>query len=215
MRTKAWLPGLLLVSALLLTASGCNRQNIRGTPAQIDQVITKLDLIDQRVASLMDNLVTTFFIFGLLVPFLLPFVLTFTDKDYMPIGRRCLWGAIVPSILGILLGVLFALYPPAWKYVGIDPLYVKVVDATTNTAQKAVLTADQTQNVLAMRRQAQGYLGGIGKRGVFVLENPFLLFVSLGFASIFGALVAYFIYRLLPNIYSAARRHQKSVKARA
>ncbi len=212
MKLKARWLAVLLVSALLMAAAGCSRANIRGTPTQIDQIITKLDLIDQRVASLIDNLVVTFFAIGCALPFLLPWILAMTDKDYMPIRKRCVYGAIMPAIFAVILGIVFAFWPPAWKVVGVDPLYVKVVGATTNTAQKPVLTADQTQNVLAMRRQTKGYVAG--RRGAFVLESPILLLISISGASILGALLAYIFYASLPNIYSAARRHQRTTKAR-
>jgi hypothetical protein len=111
-----------------------------------------------------------------------------------------------------MIGLIFWLWPVAWKSVGIDPLYVKVVNATTNPAQKAVLTADQTQNVLAMRRQTKGYV--VGNRGSFVLESPVLLLLSLTVASMLGALLAYIVYKILPNIYTSARRYQKTTAAR-
>lgn len=214
MRTYPWWAGVLVVGALLLTSVGCNRQtSIRGTPAQIDQVITKLDLIDQRVAAMIDNIMIGFFGVGLVLPFLLPLMLAVTDRDYMPIGKRCLYGALLPAAIAIILALVLTIWPPAWRYVGVDPLYVKVVDATSSTGQKPVLTAEQTQNVKAMRRQTKGYV--VGKRGAFVLENPVMLLVSITSASILGALLAYLLYAILPNIYTAARRHQKRTRARA
>ena len=212
MKAKRW-KAVLFVSALLLIGAGCNRQTtIRGTHDQIDQVITKLDLIDQSVAALIDDVMLGFFLAGLFLPFVLPLVLALTDRDYLPIGRRCLYGALIPAALAVLFGLVLALWPPAWQWVGVDPLYVKVVDATTNPAQKQVLTPDQTQNVLAMRRQTKGYI--VGKRGAYVMENPLLLFVGVACASILGALLAYVVYAMLPNIYSAARRHQRTTRDR-
>lgn len=212
MKTKRW-KAVLLVSALLLMGAGCNRQTtIRGTHDQIDQVITKLDHIDQSVAALIDEVIWGFFLVGFFLPFGLPLALALTDRDYLRIGKRCLYGALIPAAIAALFGLVLAIWPPAWQWVGVDPLYVKVVDATTNPAQKQVLTPDQTQNALAMRRQTTGYV--VGKRGAFVMDNPLLVFASVVFASIIGALLAYIVYALLPNIYSTARRHQRTTRDR-
>jgi hypothetical protein len=211
---KRWWICATLSMALLLGATACSRQTkIVGTPAQIDQIITRLDVIDQKLAETVDRMVLGFFIAGFLIAMpIAPLISAARRRKYMSILKRCLWGAFLPAIVAVVIGLIFWLWPAAWKSVGIDPLYLKVVDATTNPAQKAVLTADQTQNVLAMRRQTKGYV--VGNRGSFVLESPVLLLVSLTVASMLGALLAYIVYRILPNIYTSARRYQKATAAR-
>jgi hypothetical protein len=215
MRRKPWWVCATLWIALLLGTTSCNRHaTIVGTPAQIDQIITKLDAIDQRLAATVDLVDRAFFVAGLVLPFLLPLIWLTLRRSYMSVRRRCLWGAIVPVVAALIIGLVFALWPAAWKTVGVDPLYVKVVDATTNPALKSVLTTDQTQNVLAMRRQTKGsYV--LGKRGSFVLESPVLVILSMAGAAILGALAAYILFKILPNIYTAARRYQKRTGARA
>src|SRR4051794_20907051 len=210
MLRKAWWHCAMLLVALLLAGTSCSRPaTIVGTPAQIDQIITRLDVIDQKLAETVNRIVLGFFVAGLLIALpIAPLISAARRRKYMPILKRCLWGAFIPAIVAITIGVIFWLWPVAWKSVGIDPLYVKVVDATTNPAQKAVLTADQTQNVLAMRRQTKGYL--VGNHGSFVLESPVLLLLSLTVASMLGALLAYIVYKILPNIYTSARRYQKA-----
>jgi hypothetical protein len=215
MRRKPWWVCAALWVALLLCSTSCSRQTkIAGTPAQIDQVITKLDAIDQRLAQQVDLADKGFFAAGLVLPFLLPLLWLALRHRYMSVRQRCLWGAIIPTVIVLIIGLVFMLWPAAWKTVGVDPLYVKVVDATTNPALKAVLTTDQTQNVLAMRRQTKGgYV--LGKRGNFVLETPLLILISMVSAAILGALAAYVLFKILPNIYTAARRYQKTTGARA
>jgi len=213
MLRKAWLCAMLLV-AVLLAGTSCSRQaTIVGTPAQIEQIITRLDVIDQKLAQTVDRMVLAFFIAGFLISLPITALISAARRrKYMSILKRCLWGAFLPALVAIMTGLIFWLWPVAWKSIGIDPLYVKVVDATTNPAQKAVLTADQTQNVLAMRRQTKGYV--VGNRGSFVLESPVLLLLSLTVASMLGALLAYIFYKILPNIYTSARRYQKATAAR-
>ncbi len=213
LRKPLWVCATLTV-ALLLVATSCSRQTtIAGTPAQIEQIITRLDVIDQKLAETADRMVLGFFVAGFLIALpVAPLISAARRQKYMSILKRCLWGAFVPAIVAIIIGLIFWLWPAAWKSVGIDPLYVKVVDATTNPAQKSVLTPDQTQNALAMRRQTKGTV--IGSRGSFVLESPVLLLASLTVASMLGALLAYLVYKILPNIYTSARRYQSATAAR-
>ena len=215
MQRKPWWLCATLWLVLLTVTTSCNRNTtIVGTPAQVDQIITKLDAIDQKLARQVDLADKAFFVTGLVLPFLLPLLWLAIGHRYMSVRRRCLWGAAIPLIAVLLLGLVFMWWPQAWRTVGGDPLYVKVVDATTNPALKSVLTTDQTQNVLAMRRQTKGgYV--LGKRGSFILESPVWILLSLIGASIFGALTAYILFKILPNIYTSARRYKSTTAARA
>jgi hypothetical protein len=201
---------------LLAGTMSCSRQTltIRGTPAQIDQIITKLDAIDQRLAQQLDLADKVFFVVGLVLPFILPLIWLWLRHSYMSVGRRCLWGAVVPVVVALIIGLIFALWPAAWKSVGVDPLYVKVVDATTNPALKSVLNSEQTQNVMAMRKRAKGdYV--LGRKGNFILEGPVLMLLSIISSAILGAVVAFILYKVLPNIHTAARRYRSKTAARA
>ena len=65
-----------------------------------------------------------------------------------------------------------------------------------------------------MRRQTKGgYV--LGKRGSFILESPVWILLSLIGASILGALTAYILFKILPNIYTSARRYKSTTTARA
>jgi len=216
MQRKPWWVCAALWLALVSGATSCSRQvmTIRGTPAQIDQIITKLDTIDQHVAQQLDLADKAFFVIGLVLPFLLPLIWLWVRHSYISVGRRCVWGAVIPTVIALIIALIFALWPASWKAVGVDPLYVKVVNATTNPAMKSVLNTDQTQNVLAMRRQTKGdYV--LGKKGNFILESPLLMLLSIIFSGILGAAVAFILYKILPNIYWMARRHHRKTAARA
>ena len=216
MRRRPWWVCAALWLVLLAGSASCSRQTltIRGTPAQIDQIITKLDAIDQRLAQQLDLACKAFLVVGLVLPFILPLLLLWLRHKYMSVWRRCLWGAVVPVVIALIIGLIFALWPAAWKSVGVDPLYVKVVDATTNPALKSVLNSEQTQNVMAMRKRAKGdYV--LGRKGNFILESPVLMLLSIISSAILGAGVAFILYKILPNIHTAARRYRSKTAARA
>lgn len=216
MQRMPWWVCATLWVVLLLGTTSCNRSTtIVGTRAQVDQIITRLDAIDRQLAQTVDLVDKGFFVAGLVLPFLLPLAWLWLRHSYMSVGQRCLWGAIVPIAAALIAALIFMLWPStAWRTVGVDPLYVKVVDATTNPALKSVLTTDQTQNVTAMRRQTRGgYV--LGKRGSFILESPVLVLLSMISAALLGALAAFLLYKILRNIYTAARRYQKTTRARA
>lgn len=212
-RMPGWICATVLL-AMWIGSTSCSRKVvIAGTPAQIDQVINRLDVIDQQLARTVDRAVLGFFIAGFLIALpLAPLISAARRRNYMSVLKRCLVGAFLPAAVVLVIGLIFWLWPAAWKSVGVDPLYVKVVGATTDPSQKSVLTADQTQNVLAMRRQTKGYV--IGNRGSFVLESPVLLLISLTVSSMLGALMAFIAYKILPNIYTSARRYQRATASR-